>query len=128
MRKPRDTDFFLELDGIGQFRFGRRTYGDRCHIRAKYLELTHGVTNDDQLSTYASMIAAYSILCVECPKGWEDIENTSIRDFEDNKLFDLFAAWGPKEDSFRKGGETEGKSSGGVDGVLVPEEVSVTAA
>lgn len=111
MRQAKDTDFFITLPDVGVFRFGRRTYGDRLKIRVEYLRLVREFGDSDSaLSIYASMIASHSVLCVEAPKGWEDLTNldmTSPVDPEE-KLFELYELLKAKEDSFRRG---ENKSS-----------------
>lgn len=106
MREARDNDFFVELPGVGNFRFGRRTFGDRLAIRAEYLRYTKEFGDDDpDLSLYAAMIATHSVLCVEAPAGWEDLAALDMTDpsFSDEKLFDLYERLRAKEDSFRKG-------------------------
>lgn len=106
MRQAKDTDFFIELPGVGVFRFGRRTYGDRLSIRTEYLRLVREFGDSDSaLSIYASMIASHSVLCVEAPPGWSDLtqlDMTSPNDPEE-KLFELYDLLKAKEDSFRKG-------------------------
>lgn len=106
MREARDTDFFVELPGVGVFRFGRRTYGDRMRIRAEYLRLVRDIGDDDQdLSMYAGMIATHAVLCVEAPSGWADLADVDLTGSADtdNKIFELFALIKQQEDSFRAG-------------------------
>lgn len=116
MRKPADTDFFLEVPDVGTFRFGRRTYGDRLKIRAEYLRLTRefdGV-QDPELATHAAIVSAHKVLCVDAPAGWDDLEAIDLIDMPDaeDKIFALYFALKEKEDSFRrnagKGGEAPG--------------------
>lgn len=105
MRQAKDTDFFIELPGVGSFRFGRRTYGDRMKIRAEYLRLTRGFEDEDaDLSMYAAIIATHSVLCVEAPKGWEDLAELDLTAPGDAEasVFDLYALLKEKEDSFRR--------------------------
>lgn len=104
MRDPRDTDFFVELPGVGTFRYGRRTLGDQIAVRTRFLDVVkgHGEADDD-LTFYAGAVASHAVLCVECPAGWEDLtaldltaEGTSL-----DKVFELVALVRGKEDSFR---------------------------
>lgn len=106
MRPPKDSDFFLDLPGVGVFRFGRRTYGDRLKIRAEYLRLVKEFGDDDSdLSMYAAMISTHAVLCVEAPDGWESLAELDLvapGDAE-SKIFELYGLLKAKEDSFRKG-------------------------
>lgn len=115
MRQAKDTDFFIDLPGVGVFRFGRRTYGDRLNIRCEYLRLVREFGDSDSaLSIYASMIASHSVLCVEAPEGWSDLtklDMTSPVDPEE-KLFELYDLLKAKEDSFRKGEIKSGQEAG----------------
>jgi hypothetical protein len=115
MRKPADTDFFVDVEEVGVFRFGRRTYGDRLKIRAEFLRLVRefGEDEDAELSTHAAVIAAHKVLCVEAPEGWESLESidlVAIPDAED-KIFAIFAALKEKEDSFRKSAKEDGEAA-----------------
>lgn len=115
MREPRDNDFFVELPGVGNFRFGRRTFGDRLAIRAQYLRYTKEFGDDDpDLSIFAAMIATHSVLCVEAPAGWEDLATLDMTDpsYSDANLYDLYERVRAKEDSFRKGQAKSGEEAG----------------
>lgn len=117
MRTPNDTDFFVEVPSIpGAFRFGRRTYGDRLKIRSEYLRLTRefGESDDPELSTHAAIIAAHKVLCVDAPKGWENLEAIDMVANPDaeQQVFDLYFALKQKEDSFRIGAEQGSEAQG----------------
>lgn len=115
MRTSKESDFFIELPGVGVFRFGRRTYGDRLKIRTEYLRLVREFGDSDtNLSIYASMIASHSVLCVEAPAGWADLtelDMTAPGDPED-LLFELYERLKAKEDSFRRGENKDIKEAG----------------
>lgn len=103
-RKPKDSDYFIELPNVGVFRFGRRTFKDRADIRADYLRLTKEFGDDDaELSAFAAVISSYKIMCVEAPAGWQDIESIELTDEKDGQIFDLFEMVRKKDDFFRKG-------------------------
>jgi hypothetical protein len=152
MRSQKESDFFIELEGVGQFRFGRRTFGDRAKIKAEYIryignvkahdeqeivlrffnsikddkdnkpdgwdKVSSEVLNriydisgiDQEVSAYAAIISSYKILCVECPKGWENIEDMELDAEKDKQVFALFDAVQAKEDFFRKGANTGSKA------------------
>lgn len=124
-RPAADTDFFVEPEGVGRFRYGRKTFGDRIRIRAEFLRLTGGNEDDLDLSTMAGLVAAHKVLCVEAPVGWVDLEAIDALEDEqglDKKLLRLYQLVVDKEGSFRRGPiarvEAEGSGAGENDGVL----------
>ena len=110
MRAPRNNDFSLELDGVGTFVFGRRTYGDRIKIRADYLRRLRELgeaeeTADQELAMFAATLSTFSVMCVSAPPGWESLEDIDLisnPDAED-QIIGLYLALKNKEDSFRQG-------------------------
>jgi hypothetical protein len=113
MRQAKDTDFFIELEGVGSFRYGRRTFGDNIKIRSKIAEIKQGKEIDDlDFDVYSAISAAHSVLCVSAPKEWEDIEAVILDSFTEPKIFELFHQVKEKEDSFRgrNAKESEGRS------------------
>lgn len=134
-REPRDTDFFIQLDGVGSFRFGRRTYGDRIRIKAECLRMMRelGELNPDEvdvtLQADVGMVAAYKVLMVDCPEGWQNPEAVDVvaqPGFSDD-FMRLYVELGEQEERFRTRAKarSEGQSEGaGKDsGVLVSAEV-----
>ncbi len=135
MRAARESDFFVDVEDIGRFRFGRRTYGDRLKIRAEFARLTKPYVEydadgdevlDADVAGMASVVSAYKVLMVECPAGWEDLEAMDVIADPDIELksYRIYAALKAKEDSFRPkaepAGETNGQGLAPDDGVLVP--------
>lgn len=114
-RAPQDSDFFVEVAGIGSFRFGRRTYGDRMRIRAEFVRLTRELGDvDESLASMASVVAAHKVLCVEAPDGWFDLEAIdmiSAPDAED-KVFAIYEGLRQQEETFRQGAREAGAESG----------------
>lgn len=106
MRTPSDTDFTVDVPGIGVFRYGRRTFGDRIAIRRKFLQLTQELSEseDSALVSLASIVAVHAALCVEAPKGWEDLAAIDMLDEPDaeKKVFQIYDALRGTEDSFRQ--------------------------
>ena len=135
MRTAHESDFYVDVEGIGRFRFGRRSYGDRLKIRAEFARLTKSYVEYDEkgdeildvdVAGMASVISAYKTLMVECPAGWEDMEAVDILAVPDVEIqsFRIYAALKAKEDSFRPQAkparEAVGEGNAPDHGVLVP--------
>jgi hypothetical protein len=102
MREPSEKDFTIPLPGVGNFVYGRRSLGDMMKIRVLYLRFLQGEDEDadKELSFFAGITAAHSVLCVSCPKGWEDL--TNLDDIENTpRVVELSNLLTKKEDSFR---------------------------
>jgi hypothetical protein len=102
-RRVAATDFDVAVDGIGTFRFGRRTFRDRFSIAAKYSEFTEGVqTPTPWLDFMASAVAAITVLAVAVPPDF-DINMVDAYDGESDKdILRIYTALVAKEDDFRK--------------------------
>lgn len=120
-------DFDVEVDGIGTFRFGRRTMRDEIKIQVEYARMIDGVEPTQWLALVAGWIAAFRVLTVLAPEGW-NIDAMDPLDSETYKnLSKAHKALTDKELSFR-GKPTEAnqaarEGSGANDGVLVQAEV-----
>lgn len=130
MRKASASDFLIQLPGVGNFIFGRRTFKDHAAIRADFVRLTQG-QEDDELASYAFLIAAMNHLCVAAPKGWEDLENAAMDDAMIDKAFELLGLLNAAEKSFRQGAiqGSEAPRQGAIEQpeLLVSEEVQPAA-
>lgn len=130
MRKPSETDFFVDVEGVGRFRFGRRTYGDRIAIRREVARLSSGLY-DPELELMSVMVGTVNVMMVDGPQDFMDIESLDLIELDAEKfetdLMSVMDKLRATEDSFRKGrnetGEADGQGSSGDAGVLVPEEV-----
>lgn len=104
------TDFTVEVDGIGTFRFGRRSLRDEMRIGAEYSRLTEGVeTPTASLELIAGWISTLKVMTVEAPKGWDIDAMDPLDDGTYTKLLKVHAAFRRKEDSFRGGEEQASK-------------------
>lgn len=120
MRQPKESDFFIKVPGVGDFRFGRRTYGDKAKIRIEFSRFMREMTDDDRLADDSGLIgqvavmAAYKVLCVDCPPGWESLENLDMVENEhvDEQINSLFVLLNEKEDSFRSKAESGSEAAG----------------
>jgi len=124
MRQAAATDFNVEVEGVGAFRFGRRSMRDEMRVGAEFSRLTEGVEAPTPwLELVAGVIAALKVLTVEAPDGWDvDAMDPLDQDTYD-KLLSVHAALRAKEEDFRrsksKASEKTGQVDGGDTGVLV---------
>ena len=121
-------EFSVQVPGIGDFIFHRRTFRDGLLIRAEYERLVGGNEEPSQwLDAMASSWSSIKVLLVEAPAGF-DAESLDPDDDESYaKLVRIGAALAEKERSFRRqpeGAGAQGGSGNGRDnGVPVPAEV-----
>lgn len=135
-RPAAPSDFPVEVEGIGNFVFGRRTGRDRFKIAAEYHRLTEGldVSNTD-FGITAEAQTTVTVLLVDGPdeiKAMLDLGAAASLDPEaDAKLLRVFFALRAKELSFRRpageGVKAPGPENGDVAGVLVPKEIPARA-
>lgn len=139
-RTPAASDMVVDVPGVGEFRFGRRTFGDKFLIQRerdtwlrKYgIDPDEVVTDKDpryEAAVSAMAMASYSVLMVSCPAGWESLDGLDLvgcPEFEDH-IWTVMGAWRAKQDSFRRpadqAGQATGAGAGGDVSVLVSPEV-----
>lgn len=132
MRQESPTDFTVTVEGIGTFRFARRTMRDQVRIDAEFVRLTDGLEDvPAYLERVAGSMALLRVLTVSAPEGWDldrldPLEGDSYR-----QLLAVSDALREKEHSFRRKPETVGQGAGagagGDGGVLVPPQVQPAA-
>lgn len=137
MREAAPNDFALDVEGIGNFIFGRRTGRDRFRIAAEFHRLTEGLqVGESEFGLAAESVATIRVLMVEGPDDIKplldlDAPSTSEQD-GDAKLLRVFFALRQKELSFRSGSREavarDGKGAVGDAGILVSPEVQPVAA
>lgn len=131
-RKAKTDDFIFDVDGVGRFRFGRRTMADEMNIRCEYSRIVQGMSEPaPALEILATCVATERTMLVEAPDGW-DIEAMDPSDPEtERRIIAVIGAYRAKERQFREGkrgaGEKTGPGTGSVDGVLVPAQVQSPA-
>lgn len=128
MREASATDFTVEVDGIGQFRFGRRTMRDELRIGSEFSRLTEGVEIPTPwLEMTAGMISALKVLTVSAPDGWSLDDMDPLDSNTYTRMMKVHSALRAKEDDFRSskkpGSKTERQGAVEDDPVLVPAEV-----
>ena len=92
-RKILATDFYVDVENVGRFRFARRTMRDEFQIGAEYSRLTEGVsTPTPWLAQMATMVSNLKVLAVTVPADW-NIDKMDPLDDESYKLiFKVFEA------------------------------------
>lgn len=110
MREKKDTDFTVTLEGVGDFRYCRRTLGDSIKIRSAWLDIVGQHGDDEEMAGFANIVATHRVLCVNAPEGWEDLEKLDSIKYPDliSKVIGLYELMREKEDSFR--GSAKGAS------------------
>lgn len=108
-----ETDFTVSIDGLGDFRYGRRTLGDSMRIRSRFLQLVGDNADDIEMAATANAVAVHEVLCVSAPAGWEDLLKLDSVDPDNvSRVFELSAKLGDKEDSFRGAPKIHGEAAG----------------
>lgn len=118
------TDFHLDVEGIGTFTFGKRSFRDEFKIQASYARLIQGTVPTDWLAAVSGWVSVIEVLCVTAPDGWSLWDLDPLDDDSYEKLSRVHAALAEKERSFRRnrGSKNAGNGAGAVEdgGVLVP--------
>jgi hypothetical protein len=134
-RKAQESDFTLDVEGVGKWRFARRNLGDAIRIKQRCVEIA-GIAGqiDAELSWWANTVATVEVLMVASPPGWEgDLQEIDMFGGDD-KIGQLIKVWEAlleKENTFRgvngQARTAGGARDGGPGAVLVPTEVQPAA-
>lgn len=112
-RAPKETDFVVPVENVGQFTFGRRNMADEIKIQVEYARIIDGATPTDWLGTLAGWIATLKVLTVRAPDGWLNLDELDPFDPETYaKLNAVFGGLTEKERSFRRKPAAAGEASG----------------
>lgn len=132
MRNPGRNDYDVQVEGIGKFKFARRSLGDELKVQVEYARITEGVMQPTPwLYSLGTWLSALRVLMVAAPDGWDMEAMDPLEDDTYDQIKKVYEAMREKEDSFRRkpGKASEASSQG--DGqdrrVLVPEEVQSPA-
>ena len=114
MRPQAENDIRVEVEGVGEFRYARRTLGDSLKIRAEFIRLLGGLPPDadDDLAGMANIFATHRVLCTGCPAGWEDFGaiDEASHPHAVATVLEVFFKLKESEDSFRGGKDGAGKA------------------
>lgn len=112
-REPSDTDFHIDVEGVGNFMFARRTMRDEMRIASEYSRLTEGVmTPTPFLAAVAGWIATLKVLMVTGPKDWDLDEMDPLDEDVYKRISKVNKALRNKEGQFRKTKGTPGQEPG----------------
>lgn len=130
MRFPSDTDFEVTVDGVGLFRFARRTMAEEIKIQAEYAKYLNGADATPWLASVAGWLATLRVLIVRAPAGWgpENLEDLDPLDEQVYaKLSQIHGGLRDAEREFRRKPDAQrqgaGAANGGDGGVGVPASV-----
>lgn len=131
MRRASETDFAVQVEGVGSFTFGRRKMKDEIAIQVEYAKMLDGAPATEWLALVAGWISALKVLTVRAPADWDIEDLDPLDDDTYASLARVHAALADKERSFRRkpagGGEGERQGAGQDGGVLVPPQVPPVA-
>src|SRR6185312_14260741 len=110
-RAAHKEDFTVDVEGIGTFKFGRRTQRDVYKIRGLYSKLTGDNWKEDGTvgDMEAWMYSMLEVMTVEFPDNFSLSKLDPLSDPEnDDRLSLVYMALRQKELSFRAGAQKEG--------------------
>jgi hypothetical protein len=105
MRTSSDTDFNVDVEGIGRFVFARRTISDNPKIRSRYNVLTEGNYSPDGMmwDAFALGLVTLQTLMVSSPDAFNlDTLDPLMDDDCEKTVVKIVAALYAKEQSFRR--------------------------
>lgn len=113
LRAPSDSDFAVEVDGVGRFIFAKRKMKDHLRINVLYSMLTAGFGLPTPfLDTVATWLSTLRIMAVQLPDGFGPIaELDPLDDATYSKLQKVSEALRVTEQSFRQGAAAAGQAA-----------------
>ncbi|MFM0224822.1 hypothetical protein [Paraburkholderia dipogonis] len=115
MRTSSDTDFNVDVEGIGRFVFARRTIADGPKIRSRYNVLTEGNYSPEGFmwDTFALALVTLQTLMVSSPDTFNiDALDPLMDDDCEKTVVKIVTALYAKEGSFRRK-QTQGSEVAG---------------
>jgi hypothetical protein len=119
MRESKTTDFVADVEGVGQFVFGRRGMRDEIRCSVELRRLTEGVPVDGETLVFLRAIADLRVMTVAAPPGWNPEELDDLDPFEDTAYANVLKCWEAlrdKEETFRVARKAEPQGGGGASG------------
>ena len=111
-RIARDTDFTVDVEDVGRFTFGRRSMRDEVALQVEYAKLIDGAEPTEWLATVCGWLAAFKVLIVRAPEGWDIEEMDPLDQSTYAKMSRVYSALRLKEQSFRRSPSGGSESNG----------------
>ncbi len=111
-RLPKTTDFYIDVEGEGRFRIGKRDMKSEMEIQREYASFAGGVEPTVWLETLSEYLSTLRVLIVEGPETW-DMDNMDPLDNDTyTRLGRVFVALREREESFRARHNGAGQGTG----------------
>ena len=107
-----ETDFAVEVEGVGRFVFGRRKMRDEMAIQREYADILGGVEPTAWLNVVGGWMSTLKVLTVRAPDDWVLDELDPLDEGTYEKLRKVHKALTEKERSFRPGFVPDSESRG----------------
>ncbi len=111
-RKPSETDFIVQVEGIGSFTFGQRKLSDEIAIQVEFARIIDGVEPTAWLQTVGGWMSVLRVLTVRAPADFVLDDLDPLDDDTYAKLAKVHDALSEKERSFRRSKNTAGEGTG----------------
>lgn len=111
-REAAAGDFDVDVDGIGSFRFGKRTMRDEIKVQVEYARLIEGVEPTNWLHLVAGWISVLKVMTVRAPDDWDIDEMDPLEPETYENLSKVHSALVKKERSFRSSQGPGDKAAG----------------
>lgn len=111
-RTPRETDFPVSVDGVGQFTFARRTMRDEIAIQVEYARIIDGAEPTAWLQAVGGWLSVLKVLTVRAPEGWDLDDLDPLDEGTYAKLTAVYGGLTEKERSFRRQPALAGQGDG----------------
>lgn len=111
-RKAQESDFVVNVEGVGSFTFARRTMREEIAIQVEYARIIDGVEPTAWLAAVGGWQSVFRVLTVRAPADW-DIDGMDPSD--DDTYYNLskvYEALLEKERSFRRKPAVASEASG----------------
>jgi len=101
-RNPKESDFVVQVEGVGQFTFARRTMRDEISIQVEYARIIDGAEPTGWLQAVGGWISTLKVLTVRSPEGW-DLDTLDPLDPDTYAKMDaVYGGLSARERSFRR--------------------------
>jgi|SRR5579862_3081179 len=113
MMKQSASDFVVDVEGVGTFRFAQKNLRIQAMIEAEYSRLTEGLNDvPEYFQHLASVMAELKVLAVEVPEGWDIDAMDPETDETYQRLWTVWGALRDKRAAFRAGTQKPGAGAG----------------